>query len=362
MHSNVTSSLNETAMTEAKFRQYSTQELLNPKILLYFNCFSYFMLILDVACTLCYGKLVFRCTSKEMKTFRYLTIFYLFSTIAIEILLFLWKPIALLPFQVIYPMGPLSPMTAKTSLCFLLLTTFFMSLLLETLLLILFEKYFVILIFTQPKFKYYRIPIYVFIYTVYLIFLATIVFIAFQIIPDDREAQKLLRENVVDAEEVLLRKQPSLLMKPQWSLSFITALIIFAGYCGSRLLAGTWLIYANFKYIKLSSASWSKRTHKQMLLIFRSTVAQLAVNFSLAFVPCISWFITTLFSLGDEHAILLFLICFAFTLSYPAVDFLAVIFVIEPYKQTVLKCIKDLLNLHRIQLFPDSNVFVAYRS
>ena len=66
-----------------------------------------------------YAFIIYISIDKKLQFFRVLSFLYVLCCLLLDLVLLCWKPIKLLHFPVIYPVGILSPMSSRTSAAFL---------------------------------------------------------------------------------------------------------------------------------------------------------------------------------------------------------------------------------------------------
>ena len=242
----------------------------------------------------------------------------------------------LFPYNILYPTGPLSPMSSTSSAaCFCIMLILFVTMG-DSLALVLLERHFQIVTVTSPNARKLRIQIYTILGFSYIsaIFAPIILCLNRK---TDSEVTEILISNVENSG-ILLALQPSL-FGYEFSWNFVTIYIIFAViffFTYMLFLAG-WLMWHNLHYSK-TAVTMSKQSKQQFNLMLHTTVVQLITLGVFGF-PCIAWVgLLVAPSVPFEYSS----ICHwagEFTTLYGIIDVLCVVGVVRSYRNATIKIV-----------------------
>ena len=164
---------------------------------------AYYKMALTVLFTLStillllYSYLIIYHTPKDtgnFKLFSLINISFLFAT---SLAMNLWKPILLFPFLILYPVGWLSPMSMTMSTVLLFIIIWGIVVVLDSNLLVLLERYFLICQVTSRKIRNYKKFCYVFIFVSNAAAVSSTYYLSITAIPDVNLATDVLKKHLI---------------------------------------------------------------------------------------------------------------------------------------------------------------------
>ena len=244
----------------------------------------------------------------------------------------LYKLYVILPYGIFYPIGLLAPMSATLSVAFETFTSFTIAGMMIIILIMAFERYFALIVFT----KFYQKPIfyigyYIILYIIYIIVSIGVTY-KLEIFLSPEEAKQIINK-YIQGGEILLQRQPSLTGFPtDPSKTLVTFGILFFMMLNIAI-PGVITLILGFRIVNKSKnffALQSNTHHKVLLRLIMFQGILFILMIGLPLLIAISAFATKLHSS-------VFFSCMSVISCFPIVDSLIIIYSIKPYRQAIVK-------------------------
>ena len=316
----------------------------------FYKISSNVIFVIAVFCLSFYGLVVIFYTPVFMKNFRIIILLYILGSLAFQLSYICWRPLLLQPFNFIYPLGFCAPMNKKFSagISFLAIGWSY-TLMTDSLLCIIMERYFLIAIPTYQKMKIIRAVIYLFLIISNILTFLLVFILILPILPDERDITDILPKHIIGIREYL-NWQPSLYFTPNryiWgtadtdSSNNLTAVdILKIGgliYTIPRLTSFFLLIPLNFHQIKSINAQHNGTQRKlgTMTVVFIIQIAECIVFYV---IPIGFVLLTYVINIGiPKYFGFICTSLVQFATFAPIVDFYVMILFITPYRKAVKK-------------------------
>ena len=181
--------------------EYNISDVIDLEYIQAYQLFGTVTFGLSVILEAFYAFIIYISVDKKLQFFRVLSFLYILCCILMEAMLLCWKPIKLLHFPVIYPVGLLSPMSSKTSAAFLGGIGLIIICFAELLTISIVERNFRILSIGNTNITKWRIATYVILSLTYFSGFIMIPMFAFVGI-DDNRVRDLLETKVANSEKL----------------------------------------------------------------------------------------------------------------------------------------------------------------